>query len=203
MYVYRPQPQPPSSSASASVLASPSAPANSLKSEETRKSWIFQILLTNVGHPGKSRGIPQGQTKRPQGQKERPKLKEYQLYVFGGVESRPVYVFGLVTQAKSKLPKTLKRGVSAIVMKRFYQGDDNSPINFVFCPYLKCDKGARALDEAACACANFKFHGDKKKMQGALTFPKNWFGQGQGKPFPNLATGWLRSRYKFLCADCK
>jgi hypothetical protein len=124
------------------------------------------------------------------------KLDTYQLYIYGGSEERPVFVFGLLTQTDKQFPKALKKGKSIIVMKRMNLGDAVVPTNFVFCPYLSCEKGS-------CLCKKFVFRGDKTKMLGALTFPKNWFGQGKGKSFPNTAAGWIKHKYKFNCVNCE
>jgi hypothetical protein len=125
-----------------------------------------------------------------------PKVERYQLYIYAGKEERPIFLFGLITQIGMQFPKALKKGKSVILMKRLNLGDSLSPTNFVFCPYLQCHKGS-------CHCTKFNFHGDKIKMLGTLTFAKNWYGQGRGKAFPDIGSGWMRDKYKFKCINCK
>jgi hypothetical protein len=125
-----------------------------------------------------------------------PYLKQYQLYIYGGTEDYPAYVFGLTTQTDKQTPHALKNNYSIVSLKRLGLRNAVTPTNFVFCPYLVCGKGP-------CTCTSFEFRGGKTKMLKTLTKSSHWFGKNSGKRFPNLATGWPRHDYVFKCSNCK
>jgi hypothetical protein len=126
------------------------------------------------------------------------KLGKYQVYIYAGLEERPVFVFGMTTQTAKPLPRALKRGESAIVMKRLSldRASSITPTNFVFCPHLKCDG-------SNCACSTFTFTGDRAKVLGVITFAKNWFGGSRARSFPSLQSGWPMHLYTLKCSDCE